>query len=332
MPRIFSPVRCALFVLLLFALVAPLNLASAQNQGQTIRNKMSDLLGKTGTLGDRLETLCDLDCQGTPAGRRFKDKVDRLKQNNTRLNNAHGRTSDDDYQEVLRRHGKKKSQGCDSQVQVCDDTQTSGFAAAAAPDPEFDDAAGQDLGGDLDEVSAEVDALNNLLAGNVPPPVPTPDVNLENANYFFPAAMRPSSGVMLGAFIANLAAEKASAIADHFCEQTAVALGFGGNASAACAVIEGVYQVLNAVYQFMDYVSQDSTSAEVSGTYARAKNIFDQLVITDSKADGTNDVVMALGQKVLQLEANQRIMMDNLATILRLLSTPQGQRPSFPVK
>ena len=323
--------RCALLALLLFAFLLPLNRAFAQNSGQTIRNKISDVLDKTTNLGNNLDALCDLDCQSSPAGHRFHEKVARLKQNNTRVKNAHGRTKDDDYQEVVRRHGKKKDQGCDPQVQVCTDSGGSATVAAAGDD-EFDDAAGADLAGDLDEVGAEVDALNNLLAGNVPPPVPTPDVELQNAEYFFPAAMRPSNEVMLGAFIANLAAEKASAIASHFCEQTAVALGFGGNASAACAVIEGVYQVLNAVYQFMDYISQDATSAEVTGTYNRAKNIFDQLVITDSKGDQTNTIVQGLGQKILQLEEKLNEMDAKLNSVIRLLSTPQGQRPNFPVK
>ena len=88
-------------------------------------------------------------------------------------------------------------------------------------------------------------------------------ISLENAQYFFPTWMWPSSEVMFSSFIANLAAEKASAIADHFCDQTAVAVGFGGNGSAACSAVEGVHQVLNAVYQMLAYVGQDVMSAEV---------------------------------------------------------------------
>lgn len=305
-----------------------LNPAYAQGNGKAIRDKLSDVLNKTDTLGSNLEALCDLNCQGTPAGQRFKQKTQRLRQAHTRVKNAHGRTSDADYQEVVRRRPKKKADGCDAQVQVCLPEQPSpGFALA---DPEYDDARATDTVADLDEVGSDIDALNSLLAGNVPPPVPTPDVNLENAEYFFPASMRPSSEVAFAAFLANLAAEKASAVADHFCDQVVVGLGFGGNGSSACSVVEGIHQVLDAVYQVMDYISQDATSAEVTGTYNRTKNIFDQLVITDSKTDGTNEIVQAMGKKLLQLEENQRTIMQNQRTIMQLLSTPLGQRPGFP--
>jgi hypothetical protein len=189
--------------------------------------------------------------------------------------------------------------------------------------PEFDEERGKDMVEDLDEVGAEIDQLNEILAGNVPPPPPTPDVQLENAEYFFPASMWPSSTLAFAAFTANLAAEKASAIATHFCDQTAVALGFGGNASAACAAVEGVHQVLDAIYQVMDYIGQDVTSAEVTGTYKRVKNVFDQLVISDGNIDAIKIVIEALGKKILELEQNQLY-------IIQLLTTPQGRRPNFP--
>jgi hypothetical protein len=199
--------------------------------------------------------------------------------------------------------------------------------AAVLADPldqEFDEERGRDMVEDLEEIGTEVEALNDLLAGNLPP-TPPPDIALENAEYFFPASAWPSSEVVFGAFIASQVAQKASAILSHGCDQTVVALGFGGNTSAACMVIEGVFQTLDAVYQVMDYIGNDVVAAEVNGTYRRAKNIFDQLALTNGDVEQTKAVVQAIGEKMLILEEQQR-------RILELLRMPQGQRPGFPTK
>ncbi len=296
--------------------------AFAQASGKSIRDKVGDVLNKMDTLQGNLEALCDTECQGTKAGGRFKEKAQRLGQTQQRVKREHGRVGDDAFTEVVRKRAKRKSDGvCNADVQIC--ISDGGVNVLAANDPEYDDARGGDIVADLSEVEADVDELNNILAGRVPPSPVIPDVTLQNADYFFPASMRPSSEVVFAGFIANLAAEKAAAIADHFCDQTAVAVGFGGNGSAACSVVEGVHQVLDAAYQILDFIGQDAMSAEVTGTYNRAKNIFDQLAITDNKTDGMKDVVDAMGQKLLQLEENQKY-------IIWLLTRPQGQRPNFP--
>lgn len=66
-------------------------------------------------------------------------------------------------------------------------------------------------------------------------------------------------------------------------------------------------------------------SAEVTGTYKRTKNIFDQLALADGNIDQLKVVIQAMGQLLLILEQNQR-------KIIELLATPQGQRPAFPIK
>lgn len=289
-----------------------------EGNGKAIKDKIQSVLDKTETLGTNLSAMCAGDCQSTSAGQRFQQKVERLRQAQARVKNAHGRVQDDDYQELVRRRPKNKTQGCDPNDQGC----VQG-AAAAASEPDFDEERGKDVVEDLDEVNAELDELNAILAGNVPPKPPTPDVNLENAAYFFPSSLWPSPELSYGAFIASQVAQKTSAIADHGCDQTAVAVGFGGNASAACIVVEGIFQVVDYVYQVMAYISQDVTAAEVTGTYKRTKNIFDQLVISDGNIDAVKAVVEAMGKKLLVLEENQK-------TILLLLTMPQGQRPGFP--
>jgi hypothetical protein len=289
-----------------------------EGNGKAIKDKIQSVLDKTDTLGARLGAMCDLDCQASPAGQKFHQKVGKMRQAQARVKNAHGRSQDEDYQELGRRRPKNNPKGCDPNDQGCIQA-----AAAAASDPDFDDERGKDVVEDLDEVAAELDELNAILSGNVPPQPPTPDVNLENAEYFFPASLRPSPELSYGAFIASQVAQKASALADHGCDQTAVAVGFGGNAAAACIVVEGIFQVVDYVYQVMDYISQDAMSAEVTGTYKRTKNIFDQLVISDGNIDAVKAVVEAMGKKLLILEENQK-------TILQLLTMPQGQRPGFP--
>ena len=277
-----------------------------KGDGPAVKAKFGELLTKTEAMNAKLGTLCDAACQATPAGAKFHDKVQKLKLAHDRVKASHNRSDADDFQEFSRKRPKKTDN------------------VAAVSDDEFDDERGKDVIEDLDEVAAEVDQLTAILGGTLPPP-PPPDVMLENAQYFFPTWMWPSSEVMFGAFVANLASEKAAAIADHFCDQTAVAVGFGGNGSAACSVVEGIHQVLNAVYQMLDYIGQDVTAAEVTGTYKRAKNIFDQLAIADGNIDQLKLVIQAMAEQLLILEQNQK-------RIIELLSTPQGQRPAFPVK
>ena len=323
--RVFLDRRCVIpycLITLLFCLTPAFADRPARGDGQAIKDKLTELLGKTDTLGANFENLCDLSCQGTDAGQKFKGKVDRVRQAQARAKNAKDRSLNTDFQELVRKRGKRKDQGCDSQVQVCLPDQP-GPTSLASTEPEFDEERGKDMVEDLDEVGADVNELNEVLAGNVPPPPPPVYAELENAEYFFPASMWPSSKVAFAAFTANLAAEKASAIATHFCDQTAVAVGFGGNASAACAVVEGVHQVLDAVYQVMDYISQDVTSSEVTGTYKRTANIYYQLLGSGGDINAMKAVVEAMGQKMLQLEKNQQY-------IIQLLTTPQGQRPGFP--
>jgi hypothetical protein len=302
--------RIAIMCLTLASILAPAAAYADRPQkgdGPAVKAKLGEVLARTEELNTRLVALCDAACQQTPAGAKFHNKAQRVKMANDRVRAAHIRADPADFQEVSRKRPKK----------------TDGVVLAVADD-EFDEDRGRDMIEDLDEVAAEVDQLTAILGGNLPPP-PPPDIALENAQYFFPTWMWPSSEVMFSGFVANLAAEKAAAIADHFCDQTAVAVGFGGNGSAACSVVEGVYQVLNAVYQMLDYIGQDVMSAEVTGTYKRTKNIFDQLAIADGNIDQLKVVIQAMAQQLLILEQNQK-------KIIELLSTPQGQRPAFPIK
>ncbi len=309
-------------IALLFSLTSALAERPARGDGKAVKDKLQEVLLKTDTLASNLEALCDTNCQGMKGGAKFAEKAKRVREAQTRAKNAHIRTPETDFQQLVRKRPDKKSEICDPQFEVCLPEQTTAGVMAGS-DSAWEEERGKDMVEDLNEVSADVDELNQILAGNVPPPPPTVYAKLDNAEYFFPASMWPSSEVAFGAFVANLAAEKASAIADHFCDQVAVGLGFGGNGSAACSVVEGVHQVLDAVYQMMDYIGQDITASEVTGTYKRTGNIYDQLLGSSGDINAIKMVVEAMGEKLLQIERNQQY-------IIQLLTTPQGRRPGFP--
>lgn len=158
-----------------------------KGDGPAVKAKLGEVLAKTDELNTRLTALCDAACQQTPE---FHNKVQRLKLANDRVKAAHGRADAADFQEVSRKRPKK----------------TDDIVVAAADD-ELDEERGRDVIEDLDEVSAEVEQLTAILGGTLPPP-PPPDISLENAQYFFPTWMWPSSEVMFSSFIANLAARE----------------------------------------------------------------------------------------------------------------------------
>lgn len=310
-------------ILSLVILVAGSSATWAQNQkGAEIRDKLEKVVTDMGTLTANLDRMCPADCQSKEAGKMFKAKVERVKAAHERLSKAHGRTTVVDFQETLRKRRKGKSEACDPEVQVCTAATTSGFAVQASATTEFDEEAGTDMVTDLTEVDGSINELNAILESDALKPV-DPDFQLAEAEFFFPTSMRPSDKAEFAAFLAQLVAVKAVAIGTHLCDQTAVALGFGGNGAAVCAVSEGIAQVVGGVYETMDFMSNSFQGAEITAIYKRTKNIFDQAAKTDSIVDGLKEKVDAMALKLLQIEKNQQY-------IIQLLNMPAGQRPAFP--
>lgn len=312
------------FVFLALVLLCP-SPAQAQNpnsRGAEMRAKLGDVISHADTLTTNLYKMCPADCQSKPSGQMLKTKIDRVKAAEDRLKAAQLRTTDADFQETLRKKGKGKSQGCDPEVQVC--AGQTGTSVAAQPADDYDDLSGADVVSDLTDVDNSINDLNSILENNALAP-PDPDFQLDDAQYFFPSSMRPSDEASFAAFLAQLVAVKAVAIATHFCDQTAVALGFGGNGAAICAVGEGVAQVLGGVYETMAYIDGSFQGAEITTIYKRTKTLFDQAVKTDGQVDVLKQKVDAMALKLLQIEQNQ-------IYIIQLLNTPQGQRLNFPTK
>src|SRR5512138_1254863 len=107
-----SNVKPAVIILSLLVFIAASS-ASAQprrpdkGDGEAIRGKVQQVLDKTETLNNNLDALCNADCAATPAGGKFKSKVERLKRAHGRVKDAHGRSANDDFQEFNRKRPKK---------------------------------------------------------------------------------------------------------------------------------------------------------------------------------------------------------------------------------
>lgn len=304
--------------------------AQAQNpnsRGAEMRAKLGDVISHTDTLTTNLYKMCPAECQSKPSGQMLKTKIDRVKAAHDRLKAAHLRSTDADFQETLRKKGKGKSQGCNPEVQVC--TGQTGTIVAAQPADDYDDLEGADVVNDLTDVDNSINDLNSILENNALAP-PDPELQLDDAQYFFPSSMRPSDEASFAAFLAQLVAVKAVAVGTHLCDQTAVALGFGGNGAAVCAVGEGIAQVVGGVYETMAYIDGSFQGAEITTIYKRTKTLYDQAGTTIGDLENLKTTVNGLGQALITMDGKLSQIMQNQQLIIQLLNTPQGQRPTFP--
>jgi len=119
-------------------------------------------------------------------------------------------------------------------------------------------------------------------------------------------------------------------IAGTGCEQTAVALGFGGNGSAVCAVFQGAASVLEIAYVTTDQILKTESGAVQSATLTCLQKVQGDISTgfttlynqhADIKANDNNNTAKIMNQ-IEQVRAE----------LVRLLNTPQGQREAFPVK
>lgn len=313
------------FLLFLTPAVA---LSQTSNNGKAIKDAVTGLLDKTATVTNNLGNLCDINCQSTNAGKVFKNNLDQLKQDQQRAQNANARAKASDYHGVVRERGKKKSEGCDPEVQVCSAPSTSTFttASSASSKPQFDDAEGKDLVDTIDEAGNDLDQLNEALSTNTQQTssavyaATATATGLHSAQYNF--AQYPGPKLALVAFWADQASEKTKEIADHLCKQTWVALGEGGNTSALCVGIVVAHAIVDTAYQFIQFKRSDSSSAQITGTYERAADIYNEVAATSGDVTALKTEIDTLKGEVEQMQKNQ-------AYILQLLATPQGQRPGF---
>jgi len=122
-----------------------------------------------------------------------------------------------------------------------------------------------------------------------------------------------------------VALEATKDIASRFCSQS----GLGFNASLACIVTDVAANVAKGINTFQETCNAYMTAAEVTATWnglktvhGNVQHVYDNVVTHDAE-------VQALLRQVLR---RQNHMMGDMDTVIQLLNTPSGLRPTWPTK
>lgn len=228
--------------------------------------------------------------------------------------------------------GLECDQICNADEAVTDSERLEMEAEAAPMDQAYGALEGElhKVNGDLEELNAaSPQALVSLAAQTVPSgceaPATTPGLDL-------------AAGILRQV---SVTARGLAGMSGTGCEQTAVALGFGGNGSVVCLVFETAASILEIAYTTVDEILKSEEGALQSSTLSclqKTAGSIDSGFTTlyaqhaeikrndDNNAssikNNSNANTAALMERINQLR-------NELVTIL---STPQGQRTQFPVK
>jgi hypothetical protein len=221
------------------------------------------------------------------------------------------------------RAGKTEGLECD---QICDteDALTTEEEAEMQAEAEPMDEAYEALGAELYKVNTDLEDLNSNSTGlmsvraasdaSCDIPETTPGLDL-------------ATGILRQV---SVTARGLAGMSGTGCEQTAVALGFGGNGSVVCLVFETAASILEIAYVTTDEILKIESSALQTATLSCLQkmqgdietgftNLYNQHA--DIKANDNNNTAKIMNQ-IEQVRAE----------VVRLLNTPQGQRSDFPVK
>jgi len=154
-------------------------------------------------------------------------------------------------------------------------------------------------------------------------------------------------------------AESVREIASRGCEQVVVALGAGGNTSAACIVTDAVYIAAKEAHNIISFCDAEVDEAQLEAAFLRTEDLFNlghelssELLTHDSDLKNnlaTHDTEVKanlmthdtdiksnlathdldIKNLLIQVLANQGEMLANQTTIIELLNTPQGKRPAW---
>lgn len=326
----------------------------SDGSGDAIQCRMGNVLSKNSTLLSGLQTQVS-SCDSTDAHCvALQRHLDRAIKAHNRAVNAHKNTSSDDYHQLTlsptyHRNSNRKGGGGVT-------------ATASAPDTvdtNYDPTVGQSISDSLDDTGSALDDANVNLASI---PAPTPPTWPEVAPYYFnrasdedayPAWLHPTIDekvwipALFSIKLAVGALEVAQTAAEHACNETLVAIGEGGNASLACLPLALTLDALSATAEMMEFADRDLLYWNAKGGYVNAQravtgvNAAGQTITTaagdieavKAKVDGIALYIdNTLNPDVNKILANQATILANQATIIKLLLTPQGQRPGFPVK
>jgi hypothetical protein len=119
-------------------------------------------------------------------------------------------------------------------------------------------------------------------------------------------------------------------MANTGCQQVAVALGFGGNGSAACLTFQSAATVLEIAYVTIDEIRKMEAGAVQAATMSCLQKVQGDI------SEGFANLYSQHAEIKANDNANAAKIMNQIeqvrAEIVRLLNTPQGQRSEFPVK
>ena len=191
----------------------------------------------------------------------------------------------------------------------------------------------EDIAWNLDEsFSATEDNLlemnEHLTLINNNPPNKSAEVFLggqdENGNCDIPETNIHLANSVIALRVIHAAAEGTSTLVHNGCQQTAVALGFGGNGSLVCVAFDAATLVANLAYIAVDEadkVQNGNVQAAIMACSAKTADVVAGLL-----AD-----VAAL-KELMQQEHDDIVTNDDVNTteIVNVLNTPHGLRDKFP--
>ncbi len=315
----------------------------SDGSGDAINCRMGTLLNKNANL---LTTLGahTASCDSTePHCAALQRHLARAQNAQARAMNAHNHTGADNYHQLTlspqyHRNSNRKGGGG---VQASPNSDT--------VDTNYDPTVGQGITDGLDDANNALDdATSNLenLPSPTLPPFPTVGVYDFTTDPAYPAWLHGTidEKVWIPALFAMKVAARALEIVDvgaeHGCLETLVALGEGGNGSLGCLALALAVATLDYEVDWMEFVDRDLLYWNAKGAYLNAQNAVTVGNSAGQVITGVGDDVKDVRVKVdgvavyidhtLTPDLNQ--ILANQAIIMQLLSTPQGQRPAFPVK
>lgn len=180
---------------------------------------------------------------------------------------------------------------------------------------------------DLKEMNEDLEALDQVLSAS-------PVMNSAQATSVECGSVSTlPAGLEEAATALNIAAVTARGIAGISgagCDQTAVALGFGGNGSAVCMVFESAAMALEVSFVVIDEILKAKTSELQSSTFACLQ------AVNGNIEDGFAQMSSEHGSIKANDDQNTAMIMNRIEQVreelVNLLNTPQGQRAYFPLK
>jgi hypothetical protein len=236
--------------------------------------------------------------------------------------------------------GKGKARGTQNKHKnfLKDKRKKEGEASEEAALTDYDNDSKDEIVQSLGRAKEKADELNDLLLANAAPSVASQSVGimaadagdgLYQAQYPFGKSQRANDEVMTVAAEYVNYVEKVYLIVEAVCQQDIL----GNNASSACIPPAVILAVAKGTYDAFKILDDGIDSAEIQGSYERAKNIYDEVldlqVSVQSGQDDLADDLDSINDKLDLLQTRLDALERNLTD---LLITPQGRRPGFPAK